>query len=170
MLHFAEANSGGAEAWVIELAEGKLLGACWQVGYARGQEFPNPYALSFDAGETWTQAKSTGIMGQSIALAALPDGRALLVYNQRKHGEPGVWLAVANPGESGFGIEMNQIVWRADQTTRHDSSGEHLEWQDFAFGEPSVTVLPDETLLVAFWCIRPSGQGIQYVKLRLDEA
>jgi BNR repeat-like domain len=170
MLHFAERDSGAAEAWVVELADGRLLGTCWQVGYAKGQEFSNPYALSSDGGETWSPTLSTGIMGQSTAPAPLPDGRVLLVYNQRKHGEPGVWLAVARPTETDFGIETNEIVWRADQITRHSSSAEHLEWEDFAFGEPSVTVLPDGMVLVTLWCIQPDGQGIRYVRLRLDES
>jgi hypothetical protein len=170
MFRFAEKDSGGAEAWVIELADKRVLGVCWHVGYTKGQESPNPYTLSIDQGETWTPLRSTGIMGQSTALAALPDGRALLVYNQRKHGEPGVWLAVAQPTPDDFGILVNQIVWRAEQSTQHDSSAEHLEWEDFAFGEPSVTLLPDGTLLVALWCLQPSGRGIRYVKLRMEEA
>jgi hypothetical protein len=170
MFRFAEQDSGGAEAWVIELAGGKLLGACWQVAYAQGKEYPNPFVLSADGGHTWTPSRSTGILGQSTALAALPDGRALLVYNQRKHGEPGVWLATARPSETEFGIESNEIVWRADRATQHASSMEHTEWSDFAFGEPSITVVPDGTLLVTLWCIQPSGQGIRYVKLKLEDA
>ena len=170
MFRFAEADSGGAEAWVIELSDGRLLGACWQVGYGDGQEYSTPYALSADGGSTWTPVLRTGIRGQSTGLSALPDGRALLVYNQRKHGEPGVWLAVARPSEFSFGVETNQIVWRAEQTTRHDSSAEHIEWKDFAFGEPSATVLPDGAILIALWCVQPSGQGIRYVKLRWEEA
>ncbi len=166
MLRFREENSGGAEAWVIELADGSLLGACWQVGYTKGQEFPNMYAMSFDGGATWTEPRSTDIMGQSSALASLPDGRVLFIYNQRKHGEPGVWLATARPVESDFRVESNQITWRAQQITQHDTSAEHLEWEDFAFGEPSITVLADGTLLAALWCIQPDGQGIRYVKLR----
>lgn len=168
MLRFAEEDSGGAEAWVVELADGRLLGTAWQVSYTEGVEFPTPYSLSRDGGATWTPAASTGIHGQSTALAPLPDGRALLVYNQRKHGEPGVWLAVARPTESGFGVEANQIVWRAEQTTQHGTSAEHVEWEDFAFGEPSVTVLPGGELLVTLWCVQPSGHGIRYVKLRME--
>jgi hypothetical protein len=167
MFRFAEQNSSGSEAWVIELPDGRMLGVCWQVGYAKGEEYPNPYALSADGGNSWTSPRSTGILGQSTALAALPDGRALLVYNQRKHGEPGVWLAIARPAEGDFGIESNEIVWRSEQATQHGSSMEHLEWHDFAFGEPSVAVLPDGTLLVTLWCIQPSGQGIRYVKVQL---
>jgi hypothetical protein len=169
-IRFTEQNSGGAEAWVIELADGKLLGTCWHVAFTVGHEFPNPFSFSVDGGNTWSAPQSTGIMGQSTALAALSDGRALFVYNQRKRGEPGVWLAVAAPDESGFGVETNQIVWRAEQATQHDSSAEHLNWDDFAFGEPSVTVLADGTLMVVLWCIQPPGQGIRYVKLRTENS
>ena len=167
-VRFGEEDSGGCEAWVAELADGRLLGTCWHVGFTPGQEFPNPFVISVDGGDTWTTACSTEIMGQSTALAALGDGSALLVYNQRKHGEPGVWLAVSRPREFEFGIETNQLVWRAERVTQHDSSAEHLNWEAFAFGEPSITVLTDGTLLVALWCIQPSGQGIRYVKLATD--
>jgi hypothetical protein len=169
MLRFAEKGSGGGEAWVVELADGRLLGTCWHVAYEKGLEYPNPYTVSLDRGHTWTPVRSTGILGQSTGLAALPDGRALLVYNQRKHGEPGVWLAVSRPTESDFGLESNCIVWHSEQVTQHGSSAEHIEWEDFAFGEPSVTVLPDGSILVTLWCVQPSGQGIRYVKLRLEE-
>src|SRR5581483_8958022 len=103
----------------------------------------NAYALSDDGGRTWTPTRSTGIRGQSTALAALPDGRALFVYNQRRHGEIGVWLALVQPTDTDFGIEANEIVWKAQTGTQSGSSGEHTEWEDFSFGEPSVTLLPD---------------------------
>ena len=106
-------------------------------------------------------------MGQSTALAALPGGRALFIYNQRKHGEVGIWLAVVNPTDSNFGVESNEIVWKAQTATQSSSSGGHSEWTDFAFGEPSVTPLQDGTLLVTFWCAQPSGKGVQYVKLAM---
>ncbi|MDQ2945120.1 MAG: glycoside hydrolase [Acidobacteriota bacterium] len=169
MLQFEEVSSGAAEAWVVELADRSLLGTCWQVSYEEGVEYPNPYTISWDGGNTWTPARSTGILGQSTGLAALPDGRALLVYNQRKHGEPGVWLAVSRPTKLDFGLESNRIIWRAERATQHSSSAEHNEWEDFAFGEPSATVLPDRSILVTLWCVQPSGQGIRYVKLRLED-
>jgi len=39
---------------------------------------------------------------------------------------------------------------------------------DFSFGEPSATLLPDGTWLVALWCVQPSGTGIRYVRLKLE--
>ena len=165
MLNFKDPDSGSAESWVIELADGRLLGAGWRMNHRDGSDFPNPYALSPDGGTTWYPTQSTGIRGQSIALAPLPDGRALMVYNQRKHGDIGVWLAILEVGESGLKIPANQIIWQAAKPVQRGASAEHSEWQDFAFGEPSLTLLQDGSVLVTLWCIQPDGQGIRYVKL-----
>jgi hypothetical protein len=132
-----------------------------------GSDYPNPSSLSLDGGTTWQPTRSTGIRGQSTALAPLPDGRALFIYNQRKYGEVGVWLAIVKPTNSDFGVETNQIIWHAQTPTQQGSSAEHSQWQDFAFGEPSVTGLPDGTLLVTLWCIQRDGHGIRYVKLKM---
>lgn len=163
-----EKKSYVAEAWVSQLSDGRLLATAWHLNRDEGNDYPNAYALSSDAGQTWGPTLSTGIMGQSAATAALPNGKVLFVYNQRRHGKPGVWMAVAKPTENNFGILANDIVWDAENATQNASSGKSLNWIDFAFGEPSVVVLPDETLLVTFWCIQPSGSGIGYVKLKIS--
>jgi hypothetical protein len=165
MHRFEEENSGGAEAWVIQLSDGRLLGTSWHVDNSGEQCYPNAWSLSSDGGESWMPTESTGIMGQSTALAALPNGGALFVYNQRTHGEVGVWMAQVQPTAATFGILSNQIVWKAETPTQNESPGLHDQWCDFSFGEPAVLVLPDGNLLVVFWCIQPDGQGIRYVKL-----
>ena len=169
MLSFERSDSGGAEAWVVELADGRLLGTSWHMNHRDGGDYPNAYALSRDGGTTWQPTRSTGILGQSTALAPLPDGRALFVYNQRKHRDVGVWLAVVHPTESDFGVQFNQLIWRAETPTQHTKSVDHSNWEDFAFGEPSVTLLHDGALLVTLWCVQPSGRGIRYVKLRMTD-
>jgi len=165
MLRFDDPNSGGAEAWVIELSDGRLLGTCWHLNVETGSDHPNAFALSQDGGDTWSETGDTGIRGQSTSLAALPDGRALFVYNARKCDEPGVWMAVVRPSERDFGIESNEPVWRAQRTTQGQTSGTHADWQDFAFGEPAPLVLPDGTVLVTLWCIQPDLSGIRFVRL-----
>ena len=169
MLRFGEPDSGAAEAWVVELADGRLLGASWHMNHRDGSDYPNAYAMSEDAGRTWTPTRSTGIHGQSTALAALPDGRALFVYNQRKGAPAGVGIAVVRPTPADFGVETNELVWRAEAATQAGGSTGHDSWTDFAFGEPSVTRLRDGSLLLALWCIQPRGRGIAYAKLRIEE-
>jgi len=165
-LRFAEPDSGGAEAWVIELSGGELLATAWHVDHSARRHYPNAYAMSSDGGETWSPTRSTGIQGQSTALAALPGGRALLIYNQRKHGRPGVYLAVVKPTPESFGVEHDQMIWAAPSATQHATSADHSEWTDFSFGEPHVTILPDGTLFAVFWCIEGAESGIRYVRLK----
>jgi len=167
MIRVQEPDSYVAESWVVELADGALLGTAWHLRRGDGDDFPNVYALSTDGGDTWQPTRSTPILGQSAGLAARNDGSVLLVYNQRRHGAPGVWLAAAKPTDRDFGLLANGIVWRAGRPTQNNSSGKSSSWTDFAFGEPSVTVLDDQTALVAFWCMQPDGSGIRFVKLRI---
>ncbi|MBL9214006.1 MAG: exo-alpha-sialidase [Opitutaceae bacterium] len=166
MLSFPQPDANGAESWVIELADGRLLGTGWHI---HGDEsLSNAYALSTDGGRTWSPTLATGTLGQSTGLGLLPDGRVLFVYNQRKHGTVGVWLAVAAPTEAGFGMAANAPVWRAEVAVRGNAVADFKDWTSFAFGEPSATALTDGTVLVTFWVSQPSGHGIRYVKLRLD--
>jgi hypothetical protein len=168
MLRFAESYATGAEAWVVELADGRLLGACWNLNQKDGADFPNAYGLSPDGGRTWLPTRSTGIRGQSTSLTALPDGRALFTYNQRKHGEIGVWMALVRPTPEDFGIEFNEPIWRAATATVGGTSTKHSNWVDFAFGEPSTALLPGGDILTALWCVQPEGRGIRYVRGRLE--
>ena len=107
-------------------------------------------------------------MGQATALAPLPDGRALFLYNDRKGNAPGVRLAVCRPSETDFGIEHDDLVWAAARPTQSDSSRDHGDWLDFAYGEPSATLMPDGTVFVALWSLQPGAGGIPYVKVQLE--
>lgn len=167
MMRFKEADSSSAEAWVMELTDGRIIGTCWHISNREGVEYPNAYGVSRDGGKTWCATGSTDTLGQSTGLGALPDGRALFIYNQRRHGEPGVRLSVADPDENGFNSVYDELIWRATARTQGNTSGEHTEWTDFSFGEPSVIVLPDGDLFVTLWAIQPAARGIRYVKARL---
>lgn len=165
MLRFPEGESLGAESWVVELADGRLLGTGWHI--CGEQSCFNAYAISSDVGRTWSPTGSVGTLGQSTALAALPDGRALFIYNQRKHGDIGVWLASARPTAENFGLISNERVWSAEVATTGEASPDFKNWTNFAFGEPSITPLADGSLLITFWARQSSGTGIRFLKVRL---
>jgi len=90
-----------------------------------------------------------------------------MVYSRRKVTDPGLWLATLRPDEDHIDVEATQMIWRAEKPTQSGAEADFAGWQDFAFGEPSVTVLPDGSVYIAFWCIQPSGRGIRYLKLRM---
>lgn len=167
LMRFREPASGAAEAWLIELADGRLLSTCWHTDFTEKHDYFNPYAVSDDGGRTWKGPLSTGIRGQSTALAALPDGAAVLLYNQRRQGPAGVYLALARPDREDFHAELNEPVWLAETRTQHGGEGAHSNWEDFSFGEPSALPLPGGDIFVVFWCLQPRAQGIRSVRLRI---
>ena len=166
-LSFDDRDSCAAESWVVQLADGRLLCTCWHVTYLKDRDYPNAYAISEDDGETSSPTRSTGILGQAAGLAPLPDGRVLFIYNQRKYGEVGVWLALAYPTSEEFGVQTNLPVWTASSPTQNNTSGEAAEWTDFSFGEPSIYPLTDGTMLATFWCVEPDRAGVRFVKLAI---
>ncbi len=166
MLRFADADGGGAEAWVVELSDGRLVGTCWNMSLATGRDEPIPYAISHDRGETWTPTRSTGLVGQATSLAPVAGGRVLVAYNQRVEPDSGVWLAILEPADDDAGVVRTGPAWLAQQSTHSDGSTGHDAWTDFAFGEPSVTVLPGDDVLITLWCDQPSGKGVRFVKLQ----
>ena len=166
MLHFESEDDLGAESWVVELSDGRLLAIGWHIRGDIAQT--NKYALSSDAGATWSRTLSTGIFGQSTALAPLAQGQALFIYNQRKQGDIGVWLALIQPTMGSLGLLVNERIWAAEIASRGGATGDFTDWTSYAFGEPSVTPLADGTILATLWALQPSGNGIRYVKLRLQ--
>ena len=172
MIRFAEPNSGAAEAWCYELSDGRLLGTTWHTDYTTGdarREHPNKYALSRDGGVTWNPTRSTGTMGHTTALAALPNGQALFIYVKRKPAEDvGIWAVVAAPTDKDFGIKHQQRIWSVEKPTQKEgAAATHESWTGFNFGEPAAVVLPNDEILVAYWFIANEFSGIGTVRLRL---
>jgi hypothetical protein len=169
MLRFPDPESHGAEAWIVELSDGRLLGASWHL--REGADPPNAYALSLDGGATWGETRSTGFRGQASAMAPLPGGRVLFVYNQRKFGDIGVWMAVAEPTEKDFGVVHHERIWAAAVGAKDPAkpnANDLKAWTGFAFGGPAPAVLADGSILVTFWSGQSSACEIRYVKLRLE--
>lgn len=85
-----------------------------------------------------------------------------MIYIQRKHGRPGVYLALATPTPGGFDIEYDSIVWSAPAPTQHETSAGHAEWTRLRLRRTAPSPCPaDGTLLAVFWCIQKSGSGIR---------
>ncbi len=169
MMRFEEPDSGGAEAWVVALADGRLLATSWHTDLSGAErDFPNVYALSSDEGSSWTPTRSTGILGQTTALTALPDGRALFLHTQRKqHAEIGIWMALVNPTPDNFGILHHQPIWQTPTANRAGREATHSDWQQFNFGEPAAILLDDGVILIAFWYIDEDSSGVKYVKVKI---
>jgi hypothetical protein len=167
MLRFAEPLSGGAEAWAVELADGRLLGTAWHTDLSgAGRSYPNAYALSGDGGRSWTPTRDTGIVGQSTALTPLPDGRAVFLHTQRgSAAEVGIWGAVVEPTADDFGVRCHAPIWRA---ASGPGASTHEGWTRFTFGEPAAVLLDGGEVLLAFWYADADDSGIRLLRFRIE--
>lgn len=168
-MRFDEPNSGGAEAWVTQLTDGRLLSTTWHADMSGAQKkFPNRYAISHDEGNTWTPSRSTGIVGNTTALTPLPDNRALFITVRRGKDDAGIWLSIVKPNDHDFGVISDQCVWSNAQATKTGETANHANWTKFTYGEPCVSVLPDGTFLMVFWYLDDQYAGVRYLKLKLN--
>lgn len=149
------------EAWVTRLADGRLFVSTWQTA---STDAPDQYLVSDDDGVTFAGPFAQPFRGQSTGIATYEDG-VLVVYNQRKEGTIGVWLALEKVNSNEVELLANEPVWAAEIATKSNTSGDFSQFTDFAFGEPSVTVMPDGTLLVTLWYQQGGVNGIRYVRL-----
>jgi len=157
-----EADSQYAESWITRLSDGRLMISTWQTA----SENSSQYFISDDDGETFQGPFAQDFRGQSTGISAWHEGSVLIAYNQRKYDTVGVWLAMEKFSEDGKAqLLENEPVWEASTGTRSGTSGNFSQWTDFSFGEPSVSVLPDDSLLVTFWYRQDGMKGIRYVRL-----
>lgn len=150
------------EAWVTRLTDGRLFVSTWQTAVP---EKATQYLLSDNDGVSFEGPFVQPFRGQSTGICPWKDGSVLIAYNQRKEGTIGVWLAMEKFNGTDVEVLENEPVWAAEVATRSGTSGDFSQWTDFAFGEPSVTVLPDDSLLVTLWYRQSGVNGIRYVRL-----
>jgi hypothetical protein len=166
MMRFNEPLSGGAEAWVVELAHGHLLGTAWHTDLSgANRHYENTYALSTDGGLTWTPTRNTGIRGQTTALLPLPEGPALFLHTQRAGASDiGIWAAIVEPTPEDFGVQHHEPLWIAPKSVDSTSTSTHDTWTQFTFGEPAAILLSSNTFLVGFWYSDGAAGGIRLMK------
>lgn len=168
MIQWDDKEIGGAEAWCVELSDGRLLGSTWAVNHAKSPRLlPNAYAISHDQGKTWSKTASTDIFGHTTVLAPYTDGRAIFGYVQRLPDSSGIGLAIVRPTDTDFGIESNELIFRVEKPTQSGDAPDDNTWSDFNFGEPSITLLPDNKVLVTHWQITPKFSGTRYILLQM---
>lgn len=150
------------ESWLVRLTDECHMVSTWQTAITQGSD---RYFLSWDGAKTFDGPHIMPFDGQSTALEVWKDSQVFVVYNYRSVDPAGVYLALAKPDKEGFHMIANEPVWTSERKTYNNTSGEFTEWTDFAFGEPHVTVLPDDSLLVCLWYDEGQKKGIRYVRL-----
>lgn len=160
-----EKKKGFFEQKIISLGKGRLLAAAWTVTLGEYGDLENHFALSDDYGRTWSDAKPTGIAGQTLSPMLIEKDRLLLLSN-RRYGSQGVVCYFARFNNEEWQIEGESMLWDAHtgrSTEDEDKSGIEA-FDDFAFGLPSAIQLGDNLYYSVHWCKEDGIFGIRWTK------
>ncbi len=154
------------ESKVLELSNGLFVSVAWAYDEEHGIDLPNHYSLSFDGGAKWLDPVSTAIIGQTITLAELPDGRLLTVY--RRMDKPGLWATISRIDGNSWINEMDYCLW-GNQELGLTNRSENMvqDFNDLKFGAPCITILPNNTVYITFWCYENMVSNIRWLKFTI---
>ena len=154
------------ESKVLPLPDGRLLAVAWTHDLSAGTDRPNHYSISSDGGESWSPPASTGLIGQTQTPCVLDQDRILVVY--RRTDEPGLWLQDVRFDGATWVNGACVPLWGHDvggKTKMSDSMVQNF--RVLRFGAPSVVLLPDKTLYIAFWCYEDSVSVIRWFRVAI---
>ncbi len=139
--HISKGLKHNETAW-LQLANGDLFAAARTVDDAHLDAF-----RSVDQGRTWKFERELSLPAQHPAsLTRLPDGRILLSYGIRNKGRTGIDARIGDPAAKHWGMPINVIDFEG-------STDEQMEPHPHRDGGyPSTVVLPDGSLLTAYYC------------------
>ncbi len=159
---------GFFEQKLAEVGPDVVMATCWTVTFGDVVDQPDSFTLSHDGGLTWSPAKSTGILGQTLTPIPLGGDRLLVLYN-RRYGDQGIVMALVTFSEDAWQVHYEGIMYDASsRRSRPDDIQSGVEELDgFQFGFPTALRLHDGTFLATHWSHESGRCGIRWTKLRI---
>jgi hypothetical protein len=162
-------NEGYFEHKFVELGDGRIMAVCWTVTLGSVKDKENSFSLSFDHGSTWSEPKSTGIMGQTMSPLYLGEDRLIVFYNKR-YGEQGIMMALVTFNENEWFIHHEEFLYDAQKERECPENLDSgvTEFDNFAFGFPTAVQLNDGSVLVTYWRKDNGKCCVCWSRLRVD--
>lgn len=165
-----DGRSKGITHWEIKLAglqDGRLLAVSWTNDGKSGKDIPIHYALSNDAGYTFSAAASTGLKGQTCTPLVLRDGRIFSVY--RRTDKPGLWAQISTVEGDSWVNHEKKLLWggAVHASGVENGGGATAEMSTLRFGLPVSVQLSDAMVMVAFWCVEDAVASIRYFRVQI---
>ena len=144
-----------------------LLATCWAHDWETDQDLPNSFALSYDAGRTWTAPLASPVMGQTGWPLPLGDDRVLYVYNHRQP-PVGVRAQLVRIVDTRWMILFDEEIWSPVNKHTGTIANDDYGVNGFQFGAPSAIELIGGEILLSYWCVTGGRSGIECTRLTLE--
>lgn len=152
------------EGKVLELSNGILLAVSWAYNEKQGRDMPNHFAISKNGGKSWSVPDSTGIWGQTMAIIELQDNHLLTIY--RRIDRPGLWMGISQLRKNRWSNKYDFCLWGKQNVNLSNRSGKIVQdFNELKFGAPDITILPDGSVYIVFWCYEQMVSNIRWIKI-----
>jgi hypothetical protein len=166
-LDIADNYAEGIIHWEVSLRpmpDGRLVAVTWSFHEPSGQTRPTRYTVAQD-GQTFIPPRPTGFLAQTCKILPVGGDRLLCVY--RRNDQPGLWATLAEvKGEEWRNVD-EAVLWRGAASGMSGRSTNSDELCDLRFGYPSPVLLPDGTVMIAFWCREDDVNNIRWLRVRV---
>lgn len=149
------------EARIVQISENMLLATCWAHDWKTDQDAHNHYAISHDAGRTWTAGMPTPVQGQTGWPMLLDEDHILFVYNHRRK-PVGVRAQIADFSGGQWKTVYDGEVWTPENRKVGEIVKGDYAVTHFQFGQPSAIRLTPDTFLAIYWCVVGGRAGIDW--------
>lgn len=158
-----ESGRSHLEQSVLELDDNRTLAVCWVIDVNTGKNYPSEYSISTDGGESFSAPRFTGFSAQTCKVIQLSDSRLFCAY--RRDDKPGLWATLAKlEGEKWVNLEVVPLWLGADSGMKGRTvSAEELS--ALKFGYPCMKQLPNEEILLLFWCQEECSTNIRWLRI-----
>ena len=151
-----------------EIRPGLIIGTCWTHIMEGVVDVEDHFVLSRDNGLTWSEPKSTGVMGQTMTTLSLGKDRLLVMYN-RRYGQQGIVMLLVTFTEDGWTVHHEGMMYDPSSARNRPQGLETGvdEFAGFEFGFPTAIHLNDNTILATNWSKENGKFGVRWTKLRV---
>lgn len=150
------------EQSIIARRDGSLLGVAWVYDPKARETKPSVFATAPRGTTAFGAPRPTGFLAQTCKLIELPSGKILAAY--RRHDRPGLWLDVATVTAAGWRSEQRGRLWGGAPSGMAGKASTSEELNSLRFGFPSLALLDDHQVLIAFWGTQTSQTSIHWIR------
>lgn len=152
------------------LHDGSVLSMFWKYDSHTGRDLTIHHSLSPD-GRTWPMPEDTGVVGQVIYPAELPDGRLLGTYVDRYVTRTIRVCLSDNRGRTWDAADERVLYEKERQTAGVGGSATTTEYLQemslWSFGLPCVCILPDGIGLVLYYAGSEKATDIYWARVEV---
>ena len=156
------------EQRMCQLDSGAIVCIGWNEDTVAGKRLENHYTVSYDNGKTWTEPKTTGILGQASSVCAIGGEKLLALHAVRRDTDrPGIYGYIVDFSGGEWNIIDKELVWEPAMPIVKDTKMAEI-FSFLKFGQPGAIYLGDGEVMMSHWFAQEGQYKTIATKIKLN--